>query len=94
LKALTLTATGGLDNLLLQNVPDPDLIAPDDVRVRPGYRAQPPDSLSSLVCRASNTASRTSWNRRTGTVAATGPGAPGSARRPGHDQFGYLLRPL
>jgi len=34
LKALTLTATGGLDNLLLQNVPDPDLIAPDDVRVR------------------------------------------------------------
>jgi NADPH:quinone reductase-like Zn-dependent oxidoreductase len=34
LKALTLTATGGLDNLLLQNVPDPDLHAPDDVRVR------------------------------------------------------------
>jgi NADPH:quinone reductase-like Zn-dependent oxidoreductase len=34
LKALTLTATGGLDNLLLQNVPDPDLVAPDDVRVR------------------------------------------------------------
>ena len=34
MRALTLTATGGLDNLLLQNVPDPDLIAPDDVRVR------------------------------------------------------------
>jgi NADPH:quinone reductase-like Zn-dependent oxidoreductase len=34
LKALTLTAAGGLDNLLLQNVPDPDLVAPDDVRVR------------------------------------------------------------
>ena len=34
MKALTLTATGGLDNLLLQNVPDPDLVAPDDVRVR------------------------------------------------------------
>ncbi len=34
LKALTLTATGGLDNLLLQNVPDPDLHAADDVRVR------------------------------------------------------------
>ena len=34
MKALTLTATGGLDNLVLQNVTDPELMAPDDVRVR------------------------------------------------------------
>ena len=34
MKALTLTAAGGLDNLLLQDLPDPDLVAPDDVRVR------------------------------------------------------------
>jgi NADPH:quinone reductase-like Zn-dependent oxidoreductase len=34
LKALTLTATGGLDHLQLQDVPAPALIAPDDVRVR------------------------------------------------------------
>ncbi len=34
MKALTLTATGGLDDLTLQDVPEPPLGAPDDVRVR------------------------------------------------------------
>ncbi len=34
MKALTLTATGGLEHLQLQDVPEPALLAPDDVRVR------------------------------------------------------------
>jgi NADPH:quinone reductase-like Zn-dependent oxidoreductase len=34
LKALTLTATGGLEHLKLQDMPDPPLGGPDDVRVR------------------------------------------------------------
>ena len=97
MKALTLTATGGLDNLLLQNVPDPDLHAPDDVRVR--IHAAALNRLDLLVV-AGLPGVKYSFPHimgtdGAGTVSDVGSGAtrfrPG---RPRHDQSRHLLWPV